>query len=443
MTNKTKLALLGGEKIRTTAFPSHPVVGAEERKQVADVLRTGVFSGFIAAPGEPFLGGPKVRQLEEEFKKYFGIDYAVSVNSATAGLHAALAAIDIEPGDEVIVTPYTMSASASAILMAQAIPVFADIEEETFCLDPQAIEKKITSRTKAIVVVHLFGQAADMKAILRIARRHKLKVIEDAAQSPGAVYQGKFCGCIADAGVFSLNQHKTITSGEGGMVVTANPHIARKVQLIRNHGEVVVDRMGVKDIVNTLGWNYRMTELEAAIGIAQFRKLDFLTGYRIKLAEYLDGLLRKAAFPGLTLPVIRPGNKHVYFTYPLKWDAQKAGIRRSTLAAALRAEGVPFGEGYVRPIYWEPMYQKQICYGTKGYPFKSPLYKGKVDYHRGLCPVTERMHEQELLATGLCRYPLRKTDLKDIFRALEKVFEHIDDLKAYERGEQRSSGAHS
>lgn len=425
--------MLGGKKVRVKPFPAHPVLGREERKEVTEVLNSGLLSGFIASAGEHFLGGPKVRRLEESFKEYFKIKYAIAVNSATAGLHAALAAADIGPGDEVIVSPYTMSASASAILMAQGIPVFADIEEDTFCIDPRQIAKKITPRTRAIVVVHLFGQAADMNAIMRLARKHKLAVIEDAAQAPAAVYQKKYVGTIGNAGIFSLNQHKTITTGEGGVVVTDNRTIAQKVQLIRNHGEVIVDRMGFNDIANILGWNYRMTELEAAVGIAQFKKLDFLTRHRVGLAEYLDGLLKKAAFPGLLRPIIRPGNKHVYFTYPMKFDARKVGIKRATLAAALRAEGVAFGEGYVRPIYLEPMYQKQICYGKTGYPFKSPLYKGKADYQRGLCPVAERMHKKELLATGLCRYPLQKNDIKDVFRAFEKIFNNIGDLRKYER----------
>lgn len=427
-----KLALLGGEKIRSKPFPGHPVLGKEERKEVLSVLKTGLLSGFIANSGEQFLGGPKVRQLEEDFKNYFSVKHAIAVNSATAGLHAAVAACGIGPGDEVIVTPYTMSASASAILMAQAIPVFADITDDTFCLDPKSVREKITSRTKAILVVHLFGQAADMEAIQKIAKEHKLAVIEDTAQSPGAIYQKKFAGTLGSAGIFSLNQHKTITTGEGGVVVTNDAKIAEKMRLIRNHGEVVVGPMGVEDIVNTLGWNYRMTELEAAVGIAQFQKLDFLTRYRIELAQYLTALLKKIDFPALELPVVRPGNKHVYFCYSMKFKSKTVGFSRKTLAAALKAEGVPFGEGYVRPIYLEPMYQKQICYGKDGYPFRSPLYQGKVNYSSGLCPVAERMHFQELLVTGLCRYPLKKQDVKDVVAALEKVFQAGEKLKQYE-----------
>ena len=427
-----KLALLGGPKLREQPFPAHPVLGQEEKNEVNDVLNSGLLSGFIAAAGEAFLGGPKVRRLEEEFKQYFSAKYAIAVNSATAGLHTAIAAADVGPGDEVIVSPYTMSASASAILMAQAIPVFADINEDTFCLDPSQIEEKITAHTKAIVAVHLFGQAADMDDIMRLSKKHKLTVIEDAAQSPAAMCKERYVGTIGHAGVFSLNQHKTITTGEGGMILTNSQKLAEKARLIRNHGEAVVDKMNFKDIVNMLGWNYRMTELEAAVGIAQFKKLNFLNEYRIELAEYFLKLLAKANFPGIQLPVIRSWNRHVYFSCPLKFQEEKAGIERKTFIAALRAEGIPFAEGYVKPLYLEPLYQKQICFGKEGYPFKSPLYKGKANYQPGLCPVAERMYKKELMTTGLCRFPVKKKDVRDIVLAFEKIFDNLDELKNVE-----------
>ena len=424
---------MGGRKIRKTGFAAHPILGNSEKKEIQDVLETGLLSGFIAAPGEFFLGGPKVRKLEADFEKYFSVEYAVAVNSATAGLHTAVAASGVGPGDEVIVSPYTMSASATAIVMANAIPVFADIEEETFCIDPEKIKKKITSRTKAIILVHLFGQMADMSKIMKIARKHKLIVIEDAAQAIGATYKEKYAGTIGNVGIYSLNQHKTITTGEGGVLVTNDRNIAEKARFIRNHGEVIVDRMDYKDITNTVGWNYRMTELEAAVGIAQFRKLNFLNSYRIELAEYFTDLLTKEKFPGIEIPMLRSHNRHVYFSYPLKFKKDKIGISRETFIKAIQAEGVSFGAGYVRPIYMEPMYQKRTAYGAKGCPFKCPFYKGKVFYKKGLCPIAEKMHYKELISTGLFRYPLKKKDIKDIFLTFKKIFDNIEDLKKYER----------
>lgn len=428
-----RLALLGGEKTRKELFNPYPIIGKKEKKAVMDVLSTGKLSGFIAQQGEYFLGGEKVRKLESNFNAYFKSKYAIAVNSATAGLHAAVASLNIGPGDEVIVSPYTMSASASAILMANAAPVFADIREDTYCIDPTDIKRKITSRTKAIIVVHLFGQSANMDEIMAIAKKHKIAVIEDAAQSPSATYRGRFTGVIGDVGIFSLNQHKTITTGEGGMILTNNRIIAEKARLIRNHGEVIKSNVKLGNIVNLLGWNYRMTELEAAVGIGQFGRLDFLTEHRIVLADYLTKELKKLNLPGIELPVIPPENKHVYFLYPIKFKEKIIGIKRETFIRAINAEGIPFGAGYVKPIYLEPMYQEKICYGKHGCPFKCSLYKGRIDYKKGICPVTERTHFKELIVTPMCKYPLKKKDIKDIVSAFEKIFNNIELLRELEQ----------
>jgi dTDP-4-amino-4,6-dideoxygalactose transaminase len=426
----SKLAILGGKKIRERPFINVAIIGEEEKKRVHKVLEEGVLSGFIAKASDNFLGGKQVREFEELVKEYFNISYAVAVNSATAGLHIALAACGIGPGDEVIVTPYTMSASATAILMQNAIPVFCDIEENYFCIDPKKIETCITSRTKAIVVVHLFGHPAQMDEILSIAKRYNLYIIEDCAQSPGAIYKDKLVGTISDIGVFSLNQHKTITSGEGGFAITNNKELALRMQLVRNHGEVVTCDMKIEDITNIVGFNYRMTELEAAVSIGQFKRLDFLNEHRIMLAEYLTEGLSK--FNGLILPKKEEFSKHVYFVYPIRFDEEKIGVSRNIFVKALQAEGIPFGSGYVKPIYLEPIYQKKIAYGRKGCPFSCAFYKGEPNYKKGLCPVSERMYQKELILTGICRYPHTKEDIKDVIRAFEKLLDNIEELKRVE-----------
>ncbi|HTL46687.1 MAG TPA: DegT/DnrJ/EryC1/StrS family aminotransferase [Verrucomicrobiae bacterium] len=423
---KQALALHGGPKVRRKPFPVHPVMGAEERSGVLGVLKTGKLSGFIAKAGDAFLGGPKVRELEKLFEKKFGARYAMAVNSATAGLHCALAACGVGPGDEVIVPPYTMAASASAVLMCSAVPRFVDISEDIFSLDPELLEKAITPRTKAIVVVHLFGHPARMDEILQIARRHKLKVVEDCAQSPGAKYKGKYAGTLGDAGVYSFNQHKTITTGEGGVVVTNDDTIALKVRLVRNHGEAVVEDMQVEDISNTLGWNYRMTELEAAVGCAQFRKLDRLTAHRVKLVNALIKGLRK--FPGLTMPATLQGATHTYFVVPIRYDAAIAGIPRDLLIKALAAEGIPFGQGYVKPIYLMPHYRQLLCHGSHGWPFAAIPASERQQYKKGLCPVTEKLHEETLIHTNLCYYPMTLADAADIVAAFEKIFANTESL---------------
>src|SRR3989338_598401 len=231
---KSSLALYGGPPVRKKPFKSHPVLGGEEKKEVLSVLKTGQLSGFIANAGPAFLGGVKVRTLESLVSKYFKVPFAIAMYSATAGLHMALSALGVGPGDEVIVTPYTMSASASAILMQGAVPVFSDIEEDTFCLDPKKLEAKITKRTRAILVVHLFGQPARMDKILAVAKRHSLYVLEDCAQAPASLYKKNLVGTLGDIGVFSLNQHKTITTGEGGFAITKDKKLAVRLQLVRN-----------------------------------------------------------------------------------------------------------------------------------------------------------------------------------------------------------------
>jgi len=402
-------------------------MGKEELKQIKEVLKSGVLSGFIAKAGPKFHGGVKVQSLEKSFRDYFAVPFAIAVNSATSGLHAAIAALGIGPGDEVIVPPYTMSASATAILMHNAIPVFCDITEDTFCIDPQKLESVITERTKAIIVVHLFGHPADMDAITVIAQKHGLKIIEDCAQAPAALYKNKLVGTLGDIAVFSFNQNKIITSGEGGVIVTPHEQYAHTAELVRNHGEVVVHDMGVHNIVNTLGWNYRMTELEAAVALAQFKKLDDLTAIRIRLADYVTQKLSK--MPGIITPQRKPWAKHVYFTYPIRILEETLGISRQTFIKALAAEGIPLAGGYVRPIYFEPVYAQKLAYGTKGCPFTCSFYGKERNYPHGLCPVTERLYAQQLATLGVCRFPMKKKDMNDVADAFEKVINNIDSLK--------------
>ena len=421
------LALLGGKKIRTAAIAPQQDFGEEEKNLVMEVIDSKMLSGFLASPGEKFMGGEKIRMLEGLFKDYYHVKHALTVNSATAGLHAAVAAINVNPGDEIIVTPYSMSASATAIVMHNAIPVFVDIDENTFNISPKEIERAITPETKAIIVVHLFGYPADMDEIMKIAREHSLKVIEDAAQAPGCTYKGRYAGTIGHVGVYSFNQNKTITTGEGGLVVTNDDELAKRISLIRNHGEVVVEHYPTETIAGIIGYNYRMTELEAAIGIAQFRKLDKLINRRIQLAEYLTEKLRQFKSV-ITPPQIREYSKHVYFVYPMKFNATKIGVHRNKFAEAVRAEGVPLFGGYVRPIYLEPMYQQLLAYGDSGFPFRGPHMKKTISYPRGTAPVCERMHFEELLTTPICHYPLIENDINDFVAAIEKVLNNIKEL---------------
>ena len=277
-----KLAIHGGIPVRASdrLFPAYNSIGAEEKDAALRVLDSGVLSKYLGCWDPDFYGGPEVQAFESEWAKKFGAKYGIAMNSATSGLIAAVGALGIEPGDEIIVSPYSMVISATAPLFYGAIPVFTDIEPEYFCLDPKSVEEKITSRTKAIIVVDIFGQPYDADAINAIAKKHGIAVIEDAAQAPGAYYKGRAAGALADIGVYSLNYHKHIHAGEGTVVVTNDPALAERLQLIRNHAEAVVEEKGVSDLTNMVGYNFRLTEVQAAIGREQLKKLDGLDGTR-------------------------------------------------------------------------------------------------------------------------------------------------------------------
>jgi len=422
-----KLAINGGTPVRSTPFPPYVSIGDAEKKAVMEVLDSTVLSQYLGTWSRDFYGGERVNQLENDWKKYFGIKHAVSVNSATSGLYAAVGAAGVGPGDEVIVSPYTMSASATAPLIYGGIPVFADIDEDIFCISPESIKKCITPYTKAIIVVDIFGHPADMQKIMEIAYEHELVVIEDAAQAPGATYMGKYAGTLADMGVFSLNYHKTIHCGEGGIIVTDNDDYAERLQLIRNHAEVVVKNKGVKNITNLLGFNYRMTEIEAAIATEQLKKLDSLLKPRIKAAEYLTKQL--SGFQGLVPPRVRNEVQHGFYVYPIRYNPICFGLKREQFVAAINAEGIPLVNGYQEPLYLQPCYQQQIGFGDKGYPFTYPGYHGKVNYQKGICPVTEKMYYDELMYTNICHAGTTDDCLNDFIHAVEKVINNIQELK--------------
>jgi perosamine synthetase len=425
--NASQLALLGGTPVRTIPFPEYVTIGEEEKRAVMEVLDSTVLSKFLGTWSPEFYGGPRVQKLEREWEHYFGSKHAITVNSATSALNAAVGAAGIGPGDEVIVSPYTMSASAACVLVYNAIPVFADVDPETFCITPDTIRARLTPCTKAIVVVDIFGHPAEMADIMALARERGLCVIEDAAQAPGARYRGRYAGTLADIGVFSLNYHKTIHTGEGGIVVTDDDELAERVRLIRNHAEAVAKNKGVTNLVNLLGFNYRMTELEAALGSEQLKKLERLVVKRIHAAQYLTNGL--AGIDGLTPPVVRPGVRHGYYVYAIRYDERVMAVPRRRFVEAVKAEGIPMSEGYVEPIYLQPLYQRRIVYGNRGCPFTCGHYTGAVSYAKGICPVTERLFERDLMLTNVCHASVTERDLDDFIRAVRKVAENCAELK--------------
>ncbi|MAG47661.1 DegT/DnrJ/EryC1/StrS aminotransferase [archaeon] len=414
------LAINGGEKFRKEPFPKHPIIGDEEKKAALDVLERGELSTFLASPGQYFLGGKKIKEFEDYCKNYFNVKHAILMNSATACLHASLPAIGVKEGEEVLVTPYSMSCSATCALMNNTVPIFVDVNEENFSIDPKKIEEKITEKTKAIIVVHLFGGPANMDEIMEIAKKHNLKVIEDCAQSPGGTYKDKLLGTIGDCGLFSFTETKNITAGEGGLLITNDDSIADVAQLIRNHGEAVIVDQPRTYSSTILGYNYRMTEIDAAIGLEQFKKLDSLNNQRIKLAEYLSEKIKQEV-PGITPYLNNENGKNVYFILPFKYSESKVGIPRDKFIEALNAEGIPFGSGYVKPLYLSPIFHENKHFALKH-------FASHISYDKGICPTVEKLHEKEIILTLIARPPATLKDMDDIVEAMKKIIENKEEL---------------
>ena len=424
---KETLALFGGPKSIPTPFPRYNSIGAEELEAVKKVVEGGVLSQFLGCWGPDFYGGTKVQEFERMCEAYFRVQHAVTVNSWTSGLIAAVGAIGIEPGDEVIVSPWTMCASATAILHWNAIPVFADIEPETFCLDPASVEANITPNTKAIMAVDIFGHSADMDALMAIAERHGLKVISDTAQAPGALYHGKYAGTLAHVGGYSLNYHKHIHTGEGGILVTDNDEIAERLRLIRNHAEAVVGPKGETNLANMVGYNFRLGEIECAIGIEQLKKLKGFVATRQRAAERLTEGLKD--LKGLRTPIIKPDCTHAYYVYPIVLDVEALGISRARIAEALMAEGVMGLSTAYQNLHLLPMYQKKMAYGSKGFPWSSDICRREVSYAKGICPVAETLHDSSYFGFSMCMHELADDDVDLIVGAFLKVWSQIWSLK--------------
>lgn len=440
----SKLSILGGEPVRKKPFYSPVVLDKNEYRYIKQVLKKKEFSRFMGSYTKDieklllvpsaeardckdryfsFLGGRMVRKFEADFAKKFGIIYAISVNSATSGLSTVLGAAGIGPGDEVITTCMSFPATATSILLFNSIPVFVDVEKDSFCIDPTEVEKAITPKTKAILVVHLCGNVAKMDSIMKIARRHRLIVIEDCAQAPGVKYKDRFVGTIGDAGVFSFQETKNIMTGEGGMIITANRELARKARLIRNHGESIPDdKWSRGSLINLIGMNFRMTELTAALGIAQLRKLQENNRVRKENACFLAEELKDLT-TGVSVPRYDSGVIPHIFT--LLYDAEVTGVERHKILAALRAEGIPVSSGYLRTMYENPIFLKQLAYGRGGCPWSCHLYNLKRRYRVGDCPVAENLLREKFIWFYHINRPNGIREMKYVVRAFKKVFEKL------------------
>jgi perosamine synthetase len=323
-----------------------PAIGQDEISAVTAVLESGMLAS-----------GDRVIEFEKKFADYCGTTHAVAINNGTAALHAALLAADIGHGDEVIVPAFSFVATASAVLMCGAKPVFVDVDEQSFNIDPKLAAEQVTPRTRAIIGVHLYGQPFDVKGIQEICTSHNLKLIEDAAQAHGALYNGEKVGSFGHFGCFSFYATKNMITGEGGMVTTSEKAYNERLRLIISHGQ------SEKYVHTRLGYNYRMTDIGAALGIVQLKKIDKFNLRRRKNAEFYNANL---SVKGLITPAVSHGVQHVYHQYVIKLT-EEFPMSRTEFMDYLKAKGIGSAIHYPIPIHRQPMF------GLTNYPDPCPV----------------------------------------------------------------------
>jgi len=318
---------------------AEPSLEGNELKYVEDCIKGGWISSI----------GSYVKKFEEEFAKYCGVEYGISVSNGTAALHLALLALGIKKGDEIIMPNLTFVSPASMTKLVGANPVLVDVDPETWCINPDKIEEKITKKTRAIIPVHLYGMPCNMDSILKIAGKYNLFVIEDAAEAHGAEYKGKKVGSFGDLAVFSFYGNKIITTGEGGMVLTDNEKLAEKIGYLKNHAMKKEKRYWHESI----GFNYRLTNIQAAIGLAQLEQIDKFIEKKIENAKIYNKLLKN--IPGVTLPPQKPDYKNVFWMYSIL-IGERFGISRDELIKKLRKGGIE-SRKFFYPVNEMPPYK--------------------------------------------------------------------------------------
>jgi len=371
-----------------------PIVDEKEVEAVKKVLLSGMYAS-----------GPTVEQFEKELAEYIGVKYAVAVNSGTAALHLALIGLGVKPGDEVIVPAMSFFASASSVIHQGAIPVFCDVDNN-YCMDPEDMKNKITDKTKAIIPVHLYGFAANMPEILKIAKENNLVVIEDCAQGIGTAIDGKVAGSFGDCGAFSFFATKNLTTGEGGIITTNNQELAEKAKMLRNHG------MTSRDDHDYIGFNYRMGEMNAAIGIVQLSKLPEMNKKRIENSEYLLRNLKDIDW--LIIEEIPENVTHSYFWCPIRIDEEELGMTTLELRKLLSEKEIG-----TRHRYTQPLYKQKALRDTSICPLACPTHSKNIKYDDIFLKNSEKFSGKLL---GLPNHPnLTKEEMDYIIKILHEV----------------------
>jgi len=426
------LAINGGSPVRAKPFPEWPVHDEREVEAIEEVTRSGKWWRFAYASGVELEEDPqaehisKVVEFSLQFARHQQAKYGIAMANGTGTLEVALRALGVGPGDEVIVPAYTYVASATSVLQVNAVPVFVDVEADTYNMNASLLEDAITERTRAIMPVHFGGQPADMDAILAVAERHGLPVVEDAAHAHGSEWRGRKVGALGAVGSFSFQASKNMTAGEGGIVLTNDLELAEKCDSLlwagRKKGRPWYE-------FHQLGWNYRMTEFQAAILLVQLTRLEEQNERRMANARYLGEQL--AGIEGLEpLRWDERVTEHSFHIYIMRYNPEAfGGLPRTRFVEALDAEGVPAFTGYTFPVYANPMFLEQNFHG-KGCPVNCAHYGKQVDFaaYAEKCPVAERACHQESIWLEHRLLLGDRSDMDDVLEAVAKVKEGVGEL---------------
>ncbi|MCM8772584.1 MAG: DegT/DnrJ/EryC1/StrS family aminotransferase [Candidatus Omnitrophica bacterium] len=425
-----KLAINGGKPVRKKPFPGWPIFGKEEEREILKVLRSGKWWMYAYSPIEFASGKVKGLSYVEKFERKFAevqkVKHCIAVNSGSSALEICVRALGIGPGDEVITTPYTFIATVMCVLNHYALPVFVDIDPETYQIDANKIEEAITERTKAIIPVHFSGNMPDMDKIMEISKKYNLKVIEDAAHAHYVFYKdGRSAGGIGDMGIFSFQQSKNLTAGEGGAITTNDDKLAELSWSLRHYGR---EKNGLWYEHVRLGWNLRMSEFQGALLLTQLKRLKKQTEIRMKNYNYLVELLKD--LPGIKPIKLNPKQKtfshHLAILryFPEEWD----NIPLEKILKAMEAEGIPLSSGYLYPLYHNPLF-KNLDFSSD-----SPFMKGRknpIDYEK----FKETCKNVEEVCKGRTIWIVHrlllgtKKDMEDIAEGFYKLRKNIDELK--------------
>lgn len=400
------LAIEGGPPYRKEPFPKRTPFGEEEIALVTEAIRSQNLFGPT---------GQKVTALEKAFAKLYGVKHAIASTSGTAAIHIAIGTVNPDPGDEIITAPITDGGSIIPIVYQNCIPIFADVDE-TYNMDPEDVERKITSRTAAIMVVHLFGNACNMEAMVDIARRYNIPLIEDCSQAHVTRYKGRYLGTWGDIAAFSFQQSKHMTTGDGGMTITNRDDWSERMYLFRDKGWTRKPGWGPRSYA-FLAPNYRMTELQGAVGLAQVRKVRDVVKKRMELGDYLTELI--SDIEGISPPPITKGSEHSYWLYPLRVD----GWPVTKFAEALTKEGVRAGAAYIgEPIFlcMEALAAKKT-FGNSTHPFDGCHGGREIEYTKVMCPRAEDALQHMVTISFNENYTNK--DIEDVAGAIRKVAE--------------------